>query len=106
MIGFAAALCAVPASAQPYRPEGSVVKPGASRAVSVYIDNSFSMESVSKEGTSLDEAKNKAREIALAGRPADQFQLLTNDFEARHQRLVTREQFQLAAERRSLQHIK
>lgn len=81
------------AFAQPYLPvsEKSIVTND--NAVSVYVDNSFSMEGITKEGTLLDEAKNKAREIALAYQPSVNFQLLTNDFEARHQRLVNREEF-------------
>ncbi|NTW25229.1 MAG: hypothetical protein HGA37_11045, partial [Lentimicrobium sp.] len=41
----------------------------------------------------LEDAKIKAAEIAAAFRADDLFQLLTNDFEGKHQRLVTREEF-------------
>jgi hypothetical protein len=41
----------------------------------------------------LDESKQKAREIASAYKSTDLFQLLTSDFEGRHQRLVTRDEF-------------
>ena len=61
--------------------------------VSIYIDNSFSMESITREGTLLDVAKKKAKEIALAFPPTTRFQLLTNDFEAVHQRLISRDEF-------------
>ncbi len=81
------------AFAQPYIPkENGAVKAG-DKVVSVYIDNSFSMDAVGKSGTLLDEAKKDAREIVAAYKPSDQFQLLTNDFEGRHQRLVNREEF-------------
>lgn len=63
------------------------------RVVSIYIDNSFSMESITREGTLLDVAKKKAKEIAMAYPPVTRFQLLTNDFEAVHQRLVSRDEF-------------
>lgn len=64
-----------------------------SNTVSVFIDNSFSMEAQGTRGSLLEEAKNKAAEIANAYSQDDQFQLLTNDFEGRHQRLVSREEF-------------
>ena len=63
------------------------------QTLSVYVDNSFSMENVSKNGMLLDEAKKIAREIALAHSQTDLFQLLTNNFEGKHQRLVSREEF-------------
>lgn len=61
--------------------------------ISVFLDNSFSMEAQGSGGTLLDEAKDKAREIANAYSQGDQFQILTNDFEGRHQRLVSRDEF-------------
>jgi len=81
------------AFAQPFRPSDRSLATGGTKALSIYVDNSFSMESASREGSYLDEAKKRAREIALSGNPSDQYQLLTNDFEARHQRLLGREQF-------------
>ncbi len=64
-----------------------------SKVVSIYVDNSFSMQAVNKEGPLLDQAKAKAAQIAGMYADADQFQLLTNDFEGRHQRLVTKKDF-------------
>jgi hypothetical protein len=88
-----AVLFLVFAFAQPYLPrENGAVKSG-DKVISVYVDNSFSMDAVGKNGTLLDEAKKDAREIVAAYKPSDQFQLLTNDFEGRHQRLVNREEF-------------
>lgn len=66
-----------------------------SKIISVFVDNSFSMEAASTRGTLLDEAKIKASEIAAAYAQDDQFQLLTNDFEGKHQRLVSRDEFLL-----------
>lgn len=63
------------------------------RNVAVFIDNSFSMESVSKEGALLEVAKKKALEVAAAYPASTRFQLLTNDFLAVHQRLLTKEEF-------------
>lgn len=85
--------CLVMVFAQPFIPvSDGRIKTG-QKAISVYIDNSFSMESVSKNGLLLEVAKNKAREIAKAFGDADKFQLLTNDFEGKHQRLVSKEEF-------------
>ncbi len=65
----------------------------ATNAVSIYVDNSFSMEAETTDGPLLNQALNKARETASAYGSSDQFQLLTNDFEGRHQRFVSREDF-------------
>lgn len=81
------------AFAQPYIPNNNAKIITGSKAVSIYIDNSFSMDAVNKGGSLLDEAKNKAKEITGAYKPSDRFQLLTNDFEGRHQRLVNKEEF-------------
>ena len=80
------------AFAQPFIPSSKQATTG-KNAVSVYVDNSFSMENISKNGMLLDEAKKLARDIALAHSQTDLFQLLTNDFEGKHQRLVSREDF-------------
>lgn len=80
------------AFAQPYMPQpGAAEKPGGT-AVSIYIDNSFSMQGAGKDGAMLDLAKNKALEIVESFGPSDKFQLLTGDFEGRHQRLVSKEE--------------
>lgn len=63
------------------------------KAISVYIDNSFSMDAIESEGSLLEKAKKKAQEISSAYGSADLFQLLTNDFEGRHQRLISKEDF-------------
>jgi len=81
------------AFAQPFIPADKKNIVSGIQAVSVYVDNSFSMENVSKNGMLLDEAKKMAREIALAHSQTDLFQLLTNDFEGKHQRLTSREEF-------------
>ncbi len=84
----------VMAFAQPYIPFSDRQSKLASRnAVSVFVDNSFSMEAVGTNGTLLDESKQKALEIVSAYKSTDLFQLLTSDFEGRHQRLVTRDEF-------------
>ena len=55
-----------------------------------YIDNSFSMESVSEEGMLLDIAKNKAEEIANQYNTESNFYLITNEFSAKYSRSFTK----------------
>jgi hypothetical protein len=81
------------AFAQPLIPANKKTITSGVKNVSIYIDNSFSMDAIGKNGSLVETAKRKAREIANAYQPADRFQLLTNDFEARHQRIVNREEF-------------
>lgn len=81
------------AFAQPYIPknEGSVM--GKQHQVSIFVDNSFSMQTVGISGSLLDEAKKAAMQIAMAYKPADQFQLLTQEFSGDQQRWLTRDEF-------------
>ena len=82
------------AFAQPYIPVSqNIIKPNEKNAVSIYIDNSFSMQAESDKGTLLDKVKDKALEIASVYKSSDLFQLLTNDFEGGHQRFVSRDEF-------------
>ena len=81
------------AFAQPFIPvENKKVVIG-DKAISIFVDNSFSMDAINKNGTLLDEAKKRAAEIVSAYKATDRFQLLTNDFEGKHQRLVNKEEF-------------
>ncbi|MCD6018499.1 MAG: N-terminal double-transrane protein [Bacteroidetes bacterium] len=84
--------CLVFAFAQPFIP-GKTKSIAGEKAVSIYIDNSFSMESTNKKGTLLENAKEYANEIANTFNASDKLQLLTNDFEGRHQRFVSKEEF-------------
>ena len=69
--------CLVIAFAQPYLPSAMQQKNIAGRqSVSIYIDNSFSMEALATNGKLLDVAKSKALEIVSAYKPSDLFQLL------------------------------
>jgi len=83
----------VMAFARPYLPLDPTANIGQRNIVSIYIDNSYSMETVNQEGSLLDEALRKAKEIVAAYPLSDQFQLITNDFEGKHQRLVNKEEF-------------
>jgi len=81
------------AFSQPFIPaENAIVKEG-TKAVSIYIDNSFSMATIGKNGTLLDEAKKDALDIVKAFEPTDKFQLLTNDFLGKHQHWVNKKVF-------------
>jgi len=84
--------CLVFAFAQPFIP-GKVKTIQGEKAISIFIDNSFSMEITNKKGTLLENAKQYATEIANTFNASDKFQLLTNDFEGKHQRLVSKEEF-------------
>lgn len=81
------------AFAQPYIPVNNKKVAAGDKLVSIFVDNSFSMDAINKNGTLLDEAKKRAAEIVSAYKSTDRFQLLTNDFEGKHQRLVNKEEF-------------
>ena len=78
------------AFAQPFLPQQDKVLQG-ERSVSIFIDNSFSMNALSQDVPLFEKAKQRAREIVQAYAPEDRFQILTNDFEGRHQRLISKE---------------
>jgi hypothetical protein len=88
-----ALLFLVLAFARPYIPGANEVNVGKQQVVSVFIDNSYSMQTLNREGTLLDEAKQKAKQIAASYNINDRFQLLTQDFEGKHQRLLNRTEF-------------
>lgn len=80
------------AFAQPFVPSSDNNVANQNNVVALYIDNSFSMESVGENGTLLNDAKNKAIEIVKAYRNTDKFILTTNDFNAGDQRLMSNEE--------------
>ncbi len=79
------------AFAQPYLPAPDTEVNQGQNAISVFIDNSFSMEAMSQDVPLLEKARQRAREVVEAYSVEDQFQVLTNNFEGRHQRLVSKE---------------
>lgn len=81
------------AFARPYIPGRQKMNAGKQKVISVFVDNSYSMQNLSREGSLLDEAKSKAKEIATAYGINDRYQLLTHDFEGKHQRLLNRDEF-------------
>lgn len=82
------------AFAKPYVPIGGERISSDGNLVSIYIDNSFSMDAVGTSGRLLDQAKSRALEVASVYQATDRFLLLTNDFEGRHQRFVSREELE------------
>jgi hypothetical protein len=81
------------AFAQPYIPGNKQDESKGEKIISIYIDNSFSMQAQGQQGELLNVAKQKAHEIARQYSPTDRFQLVSNDFFAWQQRLYTREEF-------------
>lgn len=83
------------AFAKPFIPLNNRTINKSSKVVSVFIDNSFSMSQQNKEGQLLEVAKHKARDIVSYYGDNDLFQILTNDFEGKHQRLIEKKDFLL-----------
>jgi len=79
------------AFAQPFIPADDAEVQQGRKAVSIFIDNSFSMSALSQDVPLIDKAKQRAREIVAAYSIEDEFQILTNEFQGRHQRLVGQE---------------
>ncbi|MEO6149692.1 MAG: BatA domain-containing protein [Mucilaginibacter sp.] len=99
------------AFAKPYIPQNNQ-DAGRQNVVSIFVDNSYSMQTLNREGSLLDQARQKAKEVASAYHINDRFQLLTQDFEGKHQRLLNRDEFydavdevKISARSRGLQQI-
>jgi hypothetical protein len=88
LLAFAALILAF---AQPFLPLSDEVKQGRN-AVSVFIDNSFSMGAIGSSVALLEMAKLRATEIIRAYDESDLFQMITHDLEGRHQRWVPKEE--------------
>ncbi len=61
--------------------------------VSIYVDNSFSMDAVGENGSLLEEAKKKAREVTDAFGYNAKFQLITNQYSGSQKRLLNKQEF-------------
>jgi hypothetical protein len=70
---------------QPFIPakENNTLKNG-KRAISIFIDNSFSMNGINKNGHLLDEALRKAKSIIESFETGDDYYVLTQDFIGKH----------------------
>jgi len=80
------------AFAQPFLPKEQDVVTG-NKGISVFVDNSFSMNAQSQDVSLFEKAKQKAAEIVEAFGPEDKFQIITHDTEGKHQRLMTKDGF-------------
>lgn len=88
LLAFSALILAF---AQPFLPVSDEVKQGRN-AVSIFVDNSFSMGSVGSAVALLEMAKLRATEVIDAYKESDVFQVITQDLEGRHQRWVPKEE--------------
>lgn len=84
------------AFAQPYIPGPEAVVAG-QRAVSLYVDDSPSMEGENGGGRLLDQARSAAQQTVMAHGPTDRFQVLTGRFQGREQLMVGRDEALQAA---------
>ncbi len=84
--------CIVLAFAQPFIPKNKNQAVSGQNVVSIYVDNSYSMNLQGDDGSLLDEAKNKTRSIISAYPASTKFQLLTNEFKGEQQRALGKEE--------------
>jgi hypothetical protein len=84
--------CLVLAFAQPYIATTNTTVGTGQRAVSLYIDDSFSMDGQNANGRLLDQARRGAQEAVMAHGGGDRFQVLTGRFEGRQQLLLGRDE--------------
>jgi hypothetical protein len=80
------------AFAQPFLPADDQDLMRGQKSVSVYLDNSFSMGAENDRAPLLEVGKDRAREVISAYGVEDRFQILTNEFAGRQQRLVGKEE--------------
>jgi hypothetical protein len=79
------------AFAQPYLPNEKY-EAQAGAIVSVFVDNSFSMEAQTQQTSLLNEAIDVARKIVEAFSYNDEFVLITNDFSAQEAQIISKEE--------------
>ena len=80
------------AFAQPYIAENNKTIAD-KQTISVYVDNSFSMDTENENGRLLLTAKQKAEAIVQAYQNTDEFQIITNNLSGKHQILLSKELF-------------
>lgn len=78
------------AFAQPFIPIGENSRQGGQKNISIFVDNSNSMNAEGSEGVLLEMAKNKARAIVNAYGNSDKFQVLTNNLSGSEQRYLNK----------------
>ena len=79
------------AFAQPYLPNENV-ETQSGTIVSIFVDNSFSMEAQTQQTSLLNEAIDAARKVAEAFSYNDEFVLITNDFSAQEAQIITKDE--------------
>lgn len=84
------------AFAQPVIPNKQSTLQQGSNDVSIYVDNSFSMENTDGNQPLLEIAKEKAREIVRGYGQTDRFQLLSGDLEGRQFHWLSQEEMLVA----------
>lgn len=89
--------CLVLAFAQPYLPQDNGRAMVGDRAVSLFLDDSWSMDGQNSGGRLLDQARADAQDAIMAYGPTDRYQVLTNRFEGRQQLLLGRDEALAAA---------
>jgi hypothetical protein len=83
----------VMAFARPYFPGPQDARQTESVSLSIYMDNSMSMQASSNGHQLLDEALAMAAEVAKAYDASDRFQLITNEFKGKHQAYFSKDEF-------------
>ncbi|MBL1279118.1 MAG: BatA domain-containing protein [Fluviicola sp.] len=78
------------AFAQPYFSNGDSSKQSSESLVSIYIDNSFSMQANGSEGELLSEARENARNIIEKASLDTRFLIATNDLSGSEERILTK----------------
>ncbi|MBK7111169.1 MAG: BatA domain-containing protein [Flavobacteriales bacterium] len=84
--------CLVFAFAQPYLPSKSGAVQAGQRAVSLFLDDSFSMDGRNAQGRLLDQARKGAQDAVMAYSATDRFQVLTGQFGGKEQILLGRDE--------------
>jgi len=79
------------AFAQPYLPNEKF-ETQSGNIVSVFVDNSFSMEAQTQQTSLLNEAIDAAKKIVEAFSYNDEFVLITNDFSAQEAQIITKDE--------------
>ncbi len=78
------------AFAQPYIPVGEKIKKG-TVGVSIFIDNSFSMQTMSEDAPLIDKAKLKAAQVVNGFPDNTRFQILTNKLYGSEQKWIDKQ---------------
>ncbi len=87
-----ASIALILAFAQPYFSKNGEKVDNAPNAVSIYIDNSFSLGLEEKGVPKLAFAKNKAQDIVESFSEADKFQILSNEFSSEENRFYPKKE--------------